>query len=137
MYFILHVLATITGIKNGSLLLYYVSLEDHIKDLKILPFVTFDYIMRWCINNRYFKSVSYGYRMIRLKEILLGRWVNSDLIDMRAKANLILVLHLSLVFTGRDHITWIDLIWFRIFVIVRMDWGWNSWGIELYSVMCY
>jgi hypothetical protein len=31
--------------------------------------------------------------MIRLKGILLGKRVNSDLIDMRAKENVILVLH--------------------------------------------
>jgi hypothetical protein len=43
--------------------------------------------------------------MIRLKEILFGNQVNSDLIDMSAKEKVILVLHLLLVFTSRDHIT--------------------------------
>ena len=43
--------------------------------------------------------------MIRLKEILLGKRVNSDLIDMSTKEKIILVLHMLLVFTSRDHIT--------------------------------
>jgi hypothetical protein len=43
--------------------------------------------------------------MIRLKGILLGKRVNSDLIDMSAKEKTILVLHLLLVFTDQDHIT--------------------------------
>ena len=68
--------------------------------------------------------------------MLIGKRVNLDLIDMRVKEKVILVQHMLLVFTSRDHITWIDLIWFRILVIVRMDWVWNSWEIELYSVMC-
>ena len=50
-------------------------------------------------------SISYGHGMIRLKGILLGKRVNLDLIDMRAKEKVILVLHLLLVFTDRDHIT--------------------------------
>jgi hypothetical protein len=86
-----------------------------------LTFVTFDSIKRWCINDCYFKNISYSHVMIRLKEILLGKRVNSDLIDMSTKEKIILVLHLLLVFTSRDHITWINLIWFRILVIVRMD----------------
>ena len=47
--------------------------------------------------------------MIRLKKILLGKRVNSDLIDMRTKEKVILVLHLLLVFIGRDYITRICL----------------------------
>jgi len=43
--------------------------------------------------------------MIQLKGILLGKQVNSDLIDMSAKEKVILVLHMLLLFTGRDHIT--------------------------------
>jgi hypothetical protein len=43
--------------------------------------------------------------MIQLKGILLGKRVNLDLIDMRVKENVILVLHLLLVFTVQDHIT--------------------------------
>ena len=60
-------------------------LEIFLLDLNILPFVTFDYVMKWCINVRYFKSVSYGHGMIRLKGILLVKRVNLDLIDIKAK----------------------------------------------------
>jgi hypothetical protein len=67
--------------------------------------MTFNSITIECINDRYFRSIFYGYRMIRLKKILLEKRVNSDLIDMSAKENVILVLHLLLIFTGRDHIT--------------------------------
>ena len=35
----------------------------------------------------------------------LGKRVNSDLIDMRAKERTFLVLHFLLVFTGRNHLT--------------------------------
>ena len=61
MYFILHVLMTYHEVKNGSLLLYCVSLEDLFVRSQNITFVTFDYVMRWCINVRYFKSVSYGH----------------------------------------------------------------------------
>jgi len=67
--------------------------------------------------------------------MLLEKWVNSDLIDMGVKEKVILDLHSILVFTSRDHIIWINLIWFKIPVIIRMDWVWNSWGIELYLVI--
>jgi hypothetical protein len=40
---------------------------------------------------------------------------------MNTKKEVILILHLLLVFTSQDHITQINLIWFRILVIVRMD----------------
>ena len=43
--------------------------------------------------------------MICVKGILLGKGINSDLIDMSAKEKVILVLHLLLVFAGCDHIT--------------------------------
>ena len=60
-------------------------LEIFSLDLNILSFVTFDYVMKWCINVRYFKSVSYDHGKIQLKETLLGKRVNSDPMDMRAK----------------------------------------------------
>jgi hypothetical protein len=50
--------------------------------------------------------------------MLIGKRVNSDLIDMRAKEKVILVLYMLLVFIDWDHITWINLIWFRILVII-------------------
>ena len=40
---------------------------------------------------------------------------------MNTKEKVILVLDLLLVFTDQDHITRINLIWFIILVIVRMD----------------
>ena len=60
-------------------------LEIFSLDLNVLPFVTFDYIMKWCINVHYFKNVSYSHGKIRLKGIFLGKRINLDLIDMRAK----------------------------------------------------
>ena len=36
-------------------------LEIFSLDLNKLPFVTFDYVMKWWINIRYFKSVSNGH----------------------------------------------------------------------------
>ena len=61
--------------------------------------------MKLCINVRYFKSVSYGHGMIRLKGTLLGKRVNSDLIDMRTKERASFGLRLLLVFTGWDYLT--------------------------------
>ena len=80
-------------------------------------------------------NTSYGHEMIRLEGMLLRKWVHSDLIDMSVKEKINLVLHPLLVLTSRDHIIWINLIWFRIPIIIRMDWVWNSWGIELYLVI--
>ena len=68
--------------------------------------------------------------MIQLKAILIEKWVNSYLIDMRAKEKVILVLYMLLVFIDGDHFNRVNLIWFRILVIVRMDGVWNSWEIE-------
>ena len=70
------------------------SLEDLLLDLNILPFVTFDYVMRWCINVRYFKSESYDHGKIQLKGPLLGKRINTDLIDMRAKERASFGLHM-------------------------------------------
>jgi len=42
--------------------------------------------------------------MIRLKGMLLGKRVNSDLINMSVKEKVILDLYPILVFTSRDHI---------------------------------
>ena len=60
--------------------------------------------MKLCINVRYFKSVSYGHGMIRLKGTLLGKRVNSNIIDIRAKERVNFGLHLLLVFTSQDHL---------------------------------
>jgi hypothetical protein len=38
------------------------------------------------------------------------------------KEKIILVLYLLLVFTDQDHIARINLIWFIILVIIRIDW---------------
>ena len=129
MYFILHVLTTYQEVKNGSLL-YCVSLGIFSLDLKIFPFVTFDYVMRWCINVRYFKSVSYGHGKIRSKGTILWKQVNTNIIDMRAKERVSFGLHLLLVFTSQNHLSRRSLKWFRILVIVRMDWVWDFSGIE-------
>ena len=43
-------------------------LEIFALDLNILSFVTFDYVMKWCINVRYFKSESYGMERFDFKE---------------------------------------------------------------------
>ena len=43
-------------------------LEIFSLDLNKLPFVTFDYIMKWCINICYFKSVSYDMENFDLKK---------------------------------------------------------------------
>ena len=60
-------------------------LKIFLLNLNILPFVSFDYIMKWCTNVHYFKNVSYNHGKIRLKGIFLEKRINLDLIDMRAK----------------------------------------------------
>ena len=71
-------------------------LEIFLLDLNILPFVAFDYVMKWCINVRYFKGVFYGHEMIQLKGTLLEKWVNLYLIDIKAK---------EIVIFGFTHVT--------------------------------
>ena len=72
-------------------------LEIFSSDLNILPFVTFDYVMKWYINVCYFKSVSYGHGKIRLKEAYLEKWVNLDTIDMRWKKEQFLIYHVACI----------------------------------------
>ena len=86
--------------------------------------------MKWCIDVYYFKSVSYGHGKIRLKGTLLGKRVNSDLIYMKTKEKASFGLHLLLVFIGQDHLARKSLKWFKILVIVKIDWVWDFWGIE-------
>jgi len=56
------------------------------------------------------------------KRILTSKFSFPIYIGIIVKENVILVLHLLFVFTDRDHITWINLIWFKIFINVRIDW---------------
>ena len=86
-------------------------LEIFSLDLNKLPFVTFDYVMKWSINVRYFKNGSYSHEKIQLKRTFLGKQVNSNLIDMRVKERA------SLIYTCRLY---------SLAMIISLKGAWND-----------